>query len=327
MKSFVNILCLMLFLSFSATVWSQGFLERAAKRASQKVEQKAEKRADEKIDEKINEGFDDAEASIEGEKDSETSDVKKKPDRSQAIMAAMMKKEGFSSEPLSIAESYHFSSKINMHYVNLNKNGKVKDEGDVVTYLSPAKKNFAYEFVSGKPQQKDSPAKGVFIMDYLNNATIILSDDNGERTGVVYGLSSFNDSLYTEDYEEDYEEGSDLHYANPDIKKTGRTKNILGYHCEEYVHDTEEEEGAFWITKEVKWKTGDSFSAIFNSAMYSKGVYNGMLMESESRDKETGEVNRMQVTEMNEDADVTFVPGEYQLTNLGTVSFNSDEKE
>lgn len=314
---------------FSTAVSGQGFLDRVAKKASEKVEQKAEERAEKKMDEKIDEGFDNLEESMEGSEEEAKTSSGNRDARNQKRMGALMKKMGVSSEPVPIAEKYHFSSKMSMHFKNLESNGKIKDEGDVVTYLSPGDKNFAYEFISGKPSGHDGPKKGVFIMDYGNEATIILSDENGEKTGVVYGLKLFEEGMegeddgYVEEYEDDvenYEDEGD--YMNPHYKKTGQTKNIAGYKCEEYVFDTEEEKGSFWVTEEAEWKTDDTFSAIFRAGLYSHGVYKGMLMESESTDKETGERNIMQVTEINDKASVDFIPGDYELTNLGSIDFN-----
>ncbi len=129
-----------------------------------------------------------------------------------------------------------------------------------------------------------------------------------------------DDDGYVEEYEEDVD------YMNPQYKKTGRTKNIAGYKCEEYAFDNEEEKGSFWVTKDAEWKTNDTFSAIFRAGLYSHGVYNGMLMESESTDKGTGEKNMMQVTELNDKASVNFTPGDYELTNLGSMNFNQAEE-
>jgi len=187
MKNKINLFCLLLFFLFSTTVSGQGFLDRVAKKASEKVEQKAEDRAEKKMDEKIDEGFDEMENSLENKEDeaeAETSSGTKEA-RDQKRMNALMKKMGVSSEPVPIADKYHFSSKMNMHYKNLESNGTVKDEGDVVTYLSPGEKNFAYEFTYGSPSEREGPKKGVFIMDYANGATIILSEEDGKKTGVV----------------------------------------------------------------------------------------------------------------------------------------------
>jgi hypothetical protein len=189
----------------------------------------------------------------------------------------------------------------------------------VVTYLSPGEKNFAYEFTSGSPSGREGPQKGIFIMYYANGATIILSEEDEKMTGFVYGIKLFDEAM-----EDDDEHEEDVDYVNPHYKKTGRTKNISGYQCEEYVFDTEIDKGSFWVTEETEWKTYDTFSTIFKAGIYSHGVYKGMLMESESTDKETGEKNMMQVTELDDDVSVNFIPGDYELTNLGSVNFNQD---
>ncbi len=326
MKNKMNLLCLLFVFLLSTTVLGQGFLDRVAKKASQKVEQKAEERAERKMDEKIDESFDKMEESMEGREEETEASSETKEARDRKRMNSLMKKMGVSSEPVPIADKYHFSSKMSMHFKNLESNGKVIDEGDVVTYLSPGEKNFAYEFTSGSPSGREGPKKGVFIMDYANGATIILSDENGKKTGVVYGIKFFDEAMEDDDdgYVEEYEE--DVDYMNPQYKKTGRTKNIAGYKCEEYAFDNEEEKGSFWVTKDAEWKTNDTFSAIFRAGLYSHGVYNGMLMESESTDKGTGEKNMMQVTELNDKASVNFTPGDYELTNLGSMNFNQAEE-
>jgi|GEM_PF-3521113 hypothetical protein len=51
-----------------------------------------------------------------------------------------------------------------------------------------------------------------------------------------------------------------------------------------------------------------------------------MLMESESTDKETGETDMVQVTELNDKVSVAFNPGEYELINLGSMDFNKMEE-
>ena len=326
MKRSIYLCCLLVFLSFSMTISAQGFLDRVAKKASEKVEEKAEERAEQKLDEKIDESFDKAEGALEKKDEGQEPPKTSVEERNQRRLGAMMKKMGVSSEPVPIAERYTFSSRMKMRYQNLDNKGQMQDEGEVVTYISPGEKNFAYEFTSGTPENADGrPAKGMFIMDYANKATIILSEENGEKTGVIYGLKLFgNEEMTTEedDYVGEYEE--DVEFFREDIRKTGRTKRILGYRCEEYEFTSEEDEGNFWVTKDVNWKSEDAFGTIFRSAMYSRGIFNGFLMASESRDKETGEINRMEVTEIDEKNNVTFTPGDYQLTNLGSISFGGE---
>ncbi|PWE01224.1 DUF4412 domain-containing protein [Marinilabilia rubra] len=325
MKFYVKTCLLLMFLSFSISSFSQGFLERVAKKASEKIEKKAEKKAEEKMDEKIDEGFDEAEESLEGRKEQEPESNKR---QSSKRMEEMMKKMGVSSEPAPVADQYEFSSKMRMEFQNYDEKGKLKDEGEVVTFISPGEKNFAYEFLSGTPDNSRGPAKGIFIMDYENGSTIILSEEDGEKSGVVYGIKFFDEAVQDDDpeYTEEYEEKQDINYTSPGFKKTGRTKDILGYKCNEYAFDDEESEGTVWITEKIDWKAKDTFSTIFKSAMTARGIYNGMMLESESKDKSSGEVNKMQVTEIDDNANKVFSPGEYQLVNMGSMNFRQGEE-
>lgn len=318
MKFYCTAFIFLMFFSVSSMTFSQGFLERVAKKAAERAEKKSEERAEKKMDEKIDEGLDKAEDSLEGSRG----------EQSPGRMEEMLKKMGVSSEPAPIADKYEFSSKMTMVFQNYGRNGKIKDEGEVVTYISPGQRNFAYEFLSGRPDDRRGPSKGVFIMDYENGSTIILSEEGGEKTGVVYGIKFFDQAVEGDDaeYTEEYEEEQDINYMNPEFKKTGRTKTILGYKCEEYAFDNEETEGSVWITEKLDWKSEDTFSAIFKSALTARGVYNGMMMESESKDKSSGEVNKMKITEIDDKANKVFSPGDYQIVNMGSMNFNQGEE-
>lgn len=299
--------------------YSQGFLDRVAKKAKEKAEQKAEERAEKKLDEQIDKGLDNVEDALEGS-DTSVNEGQSENSTERNKIRSMMEGMSISSEPVSVADKYHFSSKIKFHFTSLNKQGKVKDEGDVITLISPGEKNFAYQFIAGDPDTGKETSAGIFIMDFANNATIVLTEEDGEKTGVVYGIRGW-DNVFSDvvDEEIDSDEGHEV------LKSTGRTKNILGYKCEEYIYETDEYEGTLWITQSVKWLSADIYTSILKSKLYSQGINKGMVMESESHDKEKGTINRMTVTEVDENADVSLVLDEYQLTNLGSVKFGENE--
>ncbi len=328
MKTTVRIFGMLLLLSFSTAISAQGFLERVAKKAAQKAEEKAEERVDKKIEDQIDKELDKTEEALEGDKEDAKQSDANEQQRDQKRMNALMKKMGVSTSPVPIAEKYEFSSKMKMHYENLDSDGNVEDKGDVITYISPGKRDFAYEFMSGSPEHHEGPAKGVFIMDYANEATVILSEENGEKTGVVYGLKFFGEEQQAdeEDYVDDYEDNNEIDYMNKNVRKTGRTKDILGYKCEEYAYDTEEDEGSFWVAKNLDRNAKDVFSAIFKSSLYGYGVFDGVLMESRNRDKSSGEVTTMEVTEIDNDAKVEFTTNDYELTNLGSINMGEDDE-
>ncbi|MGQ1890735.1 hypothetical protein ACT29H_09860 [Thermophagus sp. OGC60D27] len=319
-----KILIVLLIGSFAMPGYSQGLLDRITKKAKEKAEQKAEDRAEEKLDEQIDKGLDKAEEALEGN-DVNTEDSQSEENKELNRISSMMKSMGVSSEPVSVADSYGFSSKMKIHYSSLNKQGKVKDEGDVVTYISPGEKNFAYEFISDEPDQDKGNTKGMFIMDFTNNATIVLMEEDGRKTGVIYGIRSIENVF--KGVADEMDENNDGENMDLRPKKTGRTKNILGHKCEEYTYETEKQKGAFWIAKSVKWISEDTYFSIFKAKLYSEGIFEGTLMESESHDKEKGTVSKMLVTELEENANVRFELGEYELTNIGSVQFGESKDD
>ncbi len=327
MKTAFRISLFSMFLLFATNSFSQGLLDRVARKAAQKAEQKAEDRLEKKIEEGIDESLEEIEDSIFSEEESVGSSVSFIEDRERKGTNAILKKMGGLSEPVPIAEKYHFSSKICMHYLTLDDKGNVKDEGEVITYTSPGENTFAYEFASGSSQRGESVSKGIFIVDYLNRATIILSDENGEKSGLVYGSIFLEDSKIQDQDDFSAYGDDDLDYINPYYKKSGRTKMIQGYKCDEYSFNNDEGEGSFWVTQQGDLEARNKFSAIFRSGFNFYGNTGGVLMEIITKDKTTGEQNQMEVTELDHKAEVSFVPGEYHLTNLGVAKFDSEMVE
>jgi hypothetical protein len=166
------------------------------------------------------------------------------------------------------------------------------------------------------------PGQGMFILDSENGAMIILSEENGEKTGIVYGIGNFFEQMGASYQEEeiDMSDTPETYLMNPNVNKTGRTKTIAGFKCEEYTYKDEESESEIWITKDMKMNTQDFFSTLFKTSLYSQGIGWGYLMETTSVDKNTGEKSIMKVTKVDKNSNVRFDLSAYQMTNLG--SFN-----
>ena len=79
---------------------------------------------------------------------------------------------------------------------------------------------------------------------------------SGEKTGFAVGL----DETQLESIEESYEESEEVE-ANPyNIKKTGKTKKILGYKCEEYQTEDENSIVSIWSTDDLGKKINKTFN-------------------------------------------------------------------
>ncbi|WP_157363770.1 DUF4412 domain-containing protein [Alkaliflexus imshenetskii] len=313
--------CIMLTGMSAHTLYGQGgILERAARRASERLEQKAEERIDRKIDEKIDQSLDSIESSME----SEAGETSAKPaaareNASQRRMENLLGSIGISTTPVALEDKYTFDSYVKMNVKSYDKKGKLKSDGDMVTYVANDGNCLGYEFISGEFEaNKTGDKKGVFIMDYKNKATIVLSDDAGKRTGIAYGLGDLNEWASGVDDEYEKDESEDTMVLNPKFTKTGRTKTILGYRCEEYLYEDEEGRANIWITNEYRARTHDAYSTIFNTMVLAHGG-TGMMLESESVDLKSGEKTVMRVTELDANKKTTFNLGQYEITNLGSI--------
>jgi len=303
----------------------QRILKRLQEKVQEKVEEKVEDRADRKIDEAIDSQLDKIEESIDG-KDSETRSAEKneRDRRREERMQNLMKGIGMSGEPVPVADNYSFSHLIEMHIESYDEKGEKESEGDFITHLDPGTKSMAYQFVSGDMAQ---PGQGLFIIDAENGAAIILSEEKGEKTGIVYGMGAFFSTLgqsFEEENEEVFET-PDAYLANPNVTKTGRTKTISGYKCEEYKYSDEDSDSEIWITKDLKMNTQDFFSTLFKTSVYSQGMPWGYMMEATTTDKETGEKAFMQVKRVDDKSNVRFSLAEYQITNLGSFTMPQGE--
>ena len=154
---------------------------------------------------------------------------------------------------------------------------------------------------------------------------IILSEEKGEKKGIVYGMRGFMNSI-GETYEDvEPENSSETYLANPNVKKTGKTKTISGYKCEEYIYSDDYSESDIWVTRDVRLNTKDFFSSIFKTSMYSHGMGWGYIMEATTTEKETGEKSMMQVTRVDKNSNTNFILADYEITNLGTFQQMNNE--
>ena len=331
---------LIAFASFTATqqISGQSLLERMAKHAKKKAEQEAEKRANEKIDKQIDKTFNAIEKkySKEEKKDEHHPAKTTEGNNQESVnhnqaLNEMMKNMGMSSTPLTLDDNYDFTSSVSMNFKTYAKDGSLESNGDMVSYYNTGKDYIAYEFKDGDIKNANNEKTGFFILDFRNKATIILGNDNGENSGIAYGLGNminkeeFNaetkDNPQFKKNNEKYEEN------NPYLKKTGRTKTIAGYKCEEYTYETEDVSSRFWITHDLEWNYKDLMRYTFTSSIYSYAGTNGFLMESETIDKKTGEKMLFQVTDINNNISKDINLSQYKITNLGNMNIPSGEEQ
>lgn len=313
------ILVITVLIGTSSTSKAQSLLERAAQKAKNKIEERASKKVEEKVDEKIDQKIDETLDEID-KSENKSSSQESRDEKNTQRMQKIMKGIGVSGEPVPVESNYAFSTMIRMHLQTIDGNGKTTSEGDFVTYVDPGATNFAYEVLSEDIGNKGT---GIFIFDMKNKASIILNEEDGKKTGLVYGLGAMvGDETTLQELTKEEEEAVENVALNPYFKKTGRTKNIEGYSCDEYEYDNPEEQtkGSYWITNDLSFKSRDLYGTILKTAAWAPGTHGGQLMEAESTDKKTGERSILKVTEINQKAGKKFDLADYQVTNLGSIT-------
>ncbi|NOR76084.1 MAG: DUF4412 domain-containing protein [Draconibacterium sp.] len=246
----------------------------------------------------------------------ETKDQKGDSPSEELDINNILKGFGLTTNPVPTADVYTFDHLIQMHLENFDKRGNKSDENEFITHFNPKTKSMAYQSLSNDSES----GEGLFIIDTENEATIILTEDDGEKAGIVYGMGGYFESI-GEDYDVDnldISETPETYLANPNVKKTGRTKTIAGYKCEEFIYDDEYTKSNIWITKDMKLNTKDFMSTLFKTSMASHGMGWGYMMEATSVNKESGEKSVMTVTKVDNNSNVKFRMSDYKITNLGS---------
>jgi hypothetical protein len=130
------------------------------------------------------------------------------------------------------------------------------------------------------------------IIDQSDKSIISLMDLNGSKMGMK---STFN--------EKDLKETEDVQF-----KKTGKTKTIHGYNCEEYVSETDKQRIIVWISPEMTKKFSGTMSLFAGQGMGGMGSREGNFfnysagfpLESSITEIKSGEVTNVYVKDIKE---------------------------
>ena len=187
---------------------------------------------------------------------------------------------------------YSFDAYIQMEITYYKKNGNVDNEIVYDNYLHKEDADYAMEFVDGND-------KSIIIFDTKNSAMLILANSDGEKTGFATTIDPEAMAERAEAYAEENEEDIDMDSYRP--VKTGKTKQILGYSCDEYLVEDEETEVHMWVSEKLgnemrkEWMNNQqTFGTMFTHAY----ALNGMVLEYDVMEK-NGEKTIMQVTKID----------------------------
>ena len=239
---------------------------------TEEVKEKAEDKVDQRVDRKVDEGIDKTldgfEKLLFGKK--KKKDKKKDKDKeqedeqetTQAQEEAYDLSGLFGGGDAKIADQYTFDTQTDVQITTANKNGNKQDVSNY-QMLFP---NEGQYFGMDMSQSTGSPVFAIF--DFENGQMVNLTESSGNKMAMVIKIDQ--DAVNEQVEEKMEEQDGDISF-----RKTGRTKKIHGYNCDEYEMESEDGHGTFWITDDSNLRIG---MAMGSMAAQGKGQNGGLQM-------------------------------------------------
>lgn len=221
----------------------------------------------------------------------------------EGMMSGMM-------EPATTESDYAFTGFMVMEVTSTDKKGKTEKPTNIQYLLSDNVEFMGMAYVD--PENPENLTTS--ILDTKNGAMVMLMENKGEK-------SSFAMKMDYEKLQGMVDEEAEEQLDNPEYKlsKTGNSKTILGYSCEEYLVVTEDGEGRYWVTDKpidglsmfspqsnpmVSNKTVERYNSMFSNAP--KGSFMEMIFTATD-----GSVTDMKVIELE-----TNSPRKYSMAEF-----------
>jgi len=210
-------------------------------------------------------------------------------------------------------DSYSFTGMAEMEMTGTDEKGKALDPVIMRTFLNENSEYSGMEF-SSADQQTDGLEKTIMIFDMKNNASIILVENEGQKSRMSFGLD------YQAIGETAMENDTLIHSEDFEFKKTGKTKTIAGHLCEEYYAETEEYTGSYWVTQQPVAGIGSFWGK--NSPFLTKKMKSsnknyfdklppGDILEINSKSKSDKSTMNMTMTNIDNSVSNSFVMADY----------------
>ena len=208
---------------------------------------------------------------------------------------------GAGSTPAVYEPSYKFDT-----YMQMEVSDTDGEKVSYNAYLTKDGSSYAVIF-------EDQGAKSVIVFDTRNSTMLMLVENDGEKTGFAMGIDpeAFADLEEDNDFEDDFEYES---------FKTGNKKTLLGYECDEYLIKEENSEVRVWssekLGKEVEKKMFRN-QQIFGGAFTHAAGMEGMALEYDFKDLDSGEQGTMRVTKIDLNSNETISTSDYTVMSMG----------
>ena len=292
--------------------------KKIKRKINERLERKVERKVEEKVDDAIDEALDkvldpDSPSTKKKDKNSnEEKDKTVKTDGDEVILEdetgdISVSVETDDTEPTEVVKS-DFTGSFVME-VKEYKNGKMaKDFPAEISY-------FIDEYrIAFEPKNNDRKEQVIIIYDRQNRKiTNKITDKEGKKTAMIMPMMKIKLGISKKDADK-YE-----------VSKTGKTKIILGYSCEQYIVEGPDEVSTVWVTDEISYQMTGLADMVYvkdpsGNATNWSNIYGieGMPLEtrSESRNGKIVRESKMTSLKVGELDDAIFSLEGYEVSDM-----------
>lgn len=183
--------------------------------------------------------------------------------------------------------------------------------------------NGTYTGTKYRSEEMEKQQGDLFIIyDFTNEAMLMLMENEGNKFSFGYEWNqpiTENDSLSQNDA--DWDELEEWR----GYEKIG-TKDILGYSCDGYRSQNDEEIVEIWVTRDEDFGMTQLFKAHANAKQMRGKIPDeypyGMVMEMKSEHRNTEEQMTMKVTDIKKNENISYLMADYPPMSFGNQPSN-----
>ncbi len=307
-----NTLFTLLFLLFSLSLSAQ-IGNRILDRATQRVNDRINNRVNQEVDKQVDKAIDTLLKSDSPTSSNDPSTRQSSHDSTITAAADRMRMfGGMMGGEVHTLDTYTFTHDVVMHMSTTKSNGKTDDESDL-EMLYP-------ETAEYQATLTEANAESWGIMDFTNKTMITFTES--EKKAIAIPLSGFTDYVAAQAQAQAQSTSADTPpstsaSSTTTFRKTGNTKSILGYRCEEYEVVSEDGKMNYWFTKDVKFNSFGFLTMMAqNGQSMGDAMPYGFVMAWTSYSNKSKETQNMLVTKIDKTTKEVKM-ADYTLMSLG----------
>ena len=311
-----------IYLLLAAVIGSTAIAQEKKKdEVKRKAKEKTEKRLDDKIDKTIDGGLNKLEGLFKRKNKKKKGDESEPVDSTETMDISTLMGLGGNGKEINIKPSYQFSSsmKSQFKFYDLKKN---KEVGNIYyEYFFSQNDYIGMKFMD----EEGNLGKAFNLMIIDGDNSINFMENEGSKMATSFNM---NTAINLDEVaEEDW-------MSSAQLKQTGKTKQIAGYECNEYVmeDETTNRKMTFWIAPALSnlanqmgnmYKGMQGKGASMGSNPFARAI-GGMVLEMHMIDKEENMAMTMNTQEVNPSLTYTFNTEGYQVFNMSQYTPNGN---